>query len=271
MHCEIFRGHAAFLHLGKPVAEYVLDDPFKPHFRSLRTPAGHETTLVSPGDHRHHKGLMYAIRAADLNFWEETPGRGCGVQAGRAITPTAEGDGFVQDLLWRGEAGDLETYRERRTVRARHAEAERAFVYTWRIRRESLRDHRLIKSEWSAKLPDGRVINYHGLGIRLPWMWRFPGPRFGAVEVDGVATAPEAAIGTAAAAVGFWGLIDGRWERTVAAVTFRQPAGQGFTWYVKKADFPFLSVGPSNAAELDIPKGHVAEESYEVWVQDRPA
>jgi hypothetical protein len=254
---------------GRAVGEYVLNDPYKPHFRSLRTPAGHETTLVSPGDHRHHKGLMYALRCEDLNFWEEIPREECGVQTILDTKLMADGSGIVQDLLWTDMDGGKETYREERRISATHEAASSAFVYTWHTRRTALRDHRLVKSPWSMKMPDGRRINYHGLGFRPPWMWCFPLDEFGAVEVNGTPCDPMEACGQTAEAVGFWGLIDGQWERTKAAVTLGQPAGQGFTWFVLKKDFPYLSVGPSNAEELDISAGEVFEEHYTVRVEDR--
>lgn len=88
MEIDVHKDRVIFQHDGKQFAKYLLNDPFKPHFSSLKTPAGRETTLVSPGDHRHHKGLMYALRCEDLNFWEEHPGDGhCGVQEPRSTDP----------------------------------------------------------------------------------------------------------------------------------------------------------------------------------------
>ncbi len=258
-----------FIHEGRIVGEYVLDDRFKPHFRSLKTPSGHETTLVSPGDHRHHKGLMYGLRCGDLNFWEETPGRQCGIQSILKTGPAPDRDGIQQDLLWRDDQGGLETYREQRQILARHDAAKSAIVYRWRTCRESLRDHTLVKSPWSLELPDGRKINYHGLGIRLPWMWRFPGGRFCGVEADGAPVDPLDACGTSGPSIGFWGQVDGQWERTVASVTIRQEAGQGFCWFVLKGDFPYLALGPSNAEGFAVKAGQLFRETYHVEVADR--
>jgi hypothetical protein len=255
---------------GRCLADYVLDDTYKPHFRSLRTPAGHQTVVVSPGDHRHHKGLMYALRCEDLNFWEETPGWHCGVQRIQSTDTLPTGDGLVEDLLWCGENGDLPTYRETRTLRARHDPDRSAIIYTWHTHRTALRDHQLVKSPWSYKLPDGRAINYHGLGIRLPWMWRFPLPQFGGVTQDGQPADPVAACGTTGESVGFWGLTDGTWQRTPAAVTFRQSAPQAFTWFVLKTDFPYLSLGPTNAEGLAVTTGQVFDETYTIEVADLP-
>ncbi len=269
MDIAVHTDRVAFRHDGKPFAEYILNDRFKPHFRSLRTPAGHETTLVSPGDHRHHKGLMYALRCEDLNFWEERPGDGqCGVQEVCSTDLLPERDGIFQEILWKEESGALETYRETRTIRVRRLTDASAFVLSWHTSREALRDHRLIKSPASIDLPDGRRINYHGLGIRLPWMWRFPSRRSGGVEVNRAPADPLDARGTTAPSVGFWGLIDGQWKRTVASVTITQQ--QTFTWFVLKRDFPYLSIGPSNIEEFTVGKGDVSEESYSIEIADRP-
>lgn len=246
----------------------VLDDPFKPYLHPVRTPAGHEVSVAMPGDHRHHKGLMYALTCADLNFWEEEPGSGrCGVQEITGMEET--GEGLALDLLWREEGGGLPTYRERRTITCRFDGGAHAFVWSWRTRREALRDHRLVKSPWSLEVQDGRKINYHGLGIRLPWMWAFQFSKFNGVELAGKESEPMEACGSNGPEATWWGRIDGHWAPPVAAVTFRQPVTQAFCWFAIKGDFAYLSVGPSNAEELDVAAGTAAEESYEVIVADR--
>jgi hypothetical protein len=243
---------------------YRLDDPFKPHFTVLNTPAGHNTVCVSPGDHRHHKGLMFALRCADLNFWEEDPESGaCGIQKVLA-TETVPG-GIRQELLWRRRGGGLETYRETRLITC--ASEDTAFRWTWRTRRAALREHCLIKSPWSLQLPDGRCLNYHGLGIRLPWMWCWGGPLDGSVEIDGVPANPRQAAGCKARSVGFHGLIDGQWEPTKAAVTLSRD--RDYAWFVLREGFPYLSVGPSVLEEVTVREGETIEETYTVIVEDR--
>ena len=267
-------GGRAIFHLGGTVAgEYVLDDPFKPFFRTLKTPAGHNTVVVSPGDHRHHKGLMYGLRCADLNFWEEAPGSGhCGVHCGVQeilATETME-DGIRQELFWREEHGRLETYRETRAISCRR-EGD-AFVWTWKTRRKALRNHRLVKSEWSLEIADDRKINYHGLGIRLPWVWAHGGDdtrSCNGVDIAGDASTPSKACGTSGPEVTWWGLIDGHWCPPKAFVHMSQPPEQAFTWFVLKGDFPYLAVGPTNGEEREVGKGEVFEESYTIRVGDR--
>lgn len=266
MDISISQGRVIFREGAAVAGEYVIDDRFKPHFRLLNTPAGHNTVVVSPGDHRHHKGLMYGLRCSDINFWEEDPGTGhCGIQQ-VVQTELLEG-GIRQELLWKELDGGLETYHEERFISCCHRPEAAAFHWTWTSRREALRDHRLIKSEWSCELPDGRKINYHGLGIRLPWMWAFGGNTFTGVEVGGTAAEPVEACGSNGRAITWWGRIDGHWEPPLAAVTMRQD--QGFSWFVLKGDFSYVAVGPSNEHEVKVSRGEIPTESYEVIVQDR--
>jgi hypothetical protein len=245
---------------------YALDDPFKPHLAELLTPAGHNLTLVSPADHRHHKGVMYALRCADLNFWEEDPGSGsCGVR--EIISTEVIGDGVRQQLLWRGHGGGLETYRETRTITCRLTPDGCGHQWTWQTRRRSLRPHRLIQSPWSTALADGRRINYHGLGFRLPWVWSMLHPAPGGFLADGKARAPEEACGSECREVSWCGPIDGHWNVPHAALTAGQE--RRFTWFVLRTPFPYLAIGPSNAAGFDVAGGVDFEESYTFTAADR--
>ena len=247
--------------------EYVLDDPFKPYFRTLNTPAGHNLTAVFPVDHRHHKGLMFALVAEDVCWWEEEPGRpSCGVQ--EILTTKTIDNGITQELLWRAEDGGLETYRESRGITLERT-GSGSYRWRWQSRRESLRDHHLKKSKWSSVLPDGRRINYHGLGIRLPWAWAF-GPEecpWNGVEIEGNPSTAAEACGMRGASVTWWGLIDGYWSPPKAAVTIEQE--RDYTWFLIKNGFAYLSVGPSNAEELAVAKGTVFDETYFVTAADR--
>jgi len=245
---------------------YVLDDPFKPHFAVLNTPDGHNVAVVSPPDHRHHKGLMYGLRCADLNFWEEDPGTGaCGIQQILSTKPIASG--FTQELLWREESGGLQSYRERRTITCRNIPEKSAFEWRWHSRRESLRAHRLIKSPWSAVLQDGRSINYHGLGLRLPWAWAYPGETTAGIEIDSFPADAPHVMGSSGPAVTMWGLMDGQWSPAKCAVTIHQSGGG--TWFVMRQPFAYIAVGPSNAQEMDVREGDCFDDIYTITVADR--
>jgi hypothetical protein len=220
--------------------------------------------MVSPADHRHHKGLMYALRCADLNFWEEEPGSGaCGIQEIIATGPVS--GGFEQELLWRGEGDGLETYREVRTITCRAVEVENVFEWRWHTRRESLRKHRLVKSPWSIPLPDGGTVNYHGLGLRLPWSWAYPHETVAGVEMDG--RPADSLMGSTGPSVTMWGLMDGDWAAPKCAVTIRQDGRNA--WFVLRQPFAYLAIGPSTAEERDVRKGDSFEETYTITIADR--
>jgi len=255
---------------GCVAGEYVLDTPYKPFFRTLRTPAGHNCTLVSPADHRHHRGLMYALKTEEVNFWEEDPGTGqCGVQ--EILSTDLMEDGFRQTLLWREEQGGFHTYNETRTITC--TPKGNGFEWSWHTKRVSLRDHRLIVSGWLLELEDGSKVNYHGLGVRLPWVWVWGGPKgdpghFGTIEVNGAPASQNQASGSTVASVGLVGLIDGFWDPPRAAVTITQE--QEFGWFALREGFPYLSVGPSILGDLDVAEGTETEETYRIFVEDRP-
>lgn len=269
MRIELSATEARFTDDRTVAGRLVLDDPFKPYLHPLCTPAGHPVTVAMPVDHRHHKGLMYALRCDDLNFWEERPGSADrGIQSIQSAEVNAE-QTLVLELLWGAEAGDRETYRETRQLSCVRDVGGSAFVWTWRTRREALRDHRLVKSEWSLDHPDGRRINYHGLGIRLPWSWCFGGeksPFFG-MEKDGQAAAPMEACGSTAAAITWWGGIDGHWDCPRASVTLEQQ--HGFGWFILASGFPYLATGPSVLQEVEVSAGDLFEETYCIRVADR--
>lgn len=264
MKVELASGRVLFMNGTKVAGECVLDDPFKPYLHPLRTPGGHLVTNAMPVDHRHHKGLMFALRCEDLNFWEEKPGTPqCGLQ--RIVEVKTKGNTLELNLLWHQEGGGMETYRERRRISCTPG-PQGGFHWTWRSRREALRDHRLIQSEWSQVLPDGRKVNYHGLGIRLPWSWAWPGPEMSGVRINGQTVTAGEACGTRGPEVTLWGKIDGHWHPPLASVTMRQD--HGFDWFVLSQPFPYLSAGPTNRVGLDVIRGEIFEETYQVHIQD---
>jgi hypothetical protein len=264
---ELSRSCAVFTVDGRRAGRYVLDDPFKPHLAELLTPAGHNLTVVSPADHRHHKGVMFALRCGDLNFWEEEPGSGaCGVQ--EVLSTELSADGLMQELLWREHGGGLETYRETRTLSCRPAPGGGGFEWTWHSHRTALRAHRLVMSPWSVARPDGTRVNYHGLGVRLPWSWGYPHPGVAGLRTPGGDAAAEDMMGTTVPEVTMWGKMDGHWEGAAGALTLRQE--MGFPWFVLRCPFPYLAAGPTNLAGIDVATGRVFDESYCMTASDLP-
>ena len=51
-------------------------EQIKPYVRELAPLGGENVLRDSPFDHKHHHGLMFAIKVNGVNFWEETPGCG---------------------------------------------------------------------------------------------------------------------------------------------------------------------------------------------------
>lgn len=244
---------------------YVVADSFKPFLHPLQTPLGHPVSMSMPGDHRHHKGLMYGLRCADLNFWEESPtADDCGVQLTKDVR--VEGDLLKQTLFWQRQDGKLQTYREMRTIRCQRSGDGRSYVWTWCSQREALRDHLLVASDWALKKSDGTRVNYHGLGIRLPWMWRFSGDQFNGLEQDGRRSTADEISGCNAETIRWWGTVDGYREPPCCAVSMSQQ--MGFSWFALKEDFAYLSTGPSILKDVQVKKGDVLNEEYEIRIED---
>lgn len=266
-------GSIDFRDNGKVFARLVTDDPFKPYIHPLRTPGGHMVSLAMASDHRHHKGLMYALRGEDLNFWEESPGESnCGVQRIEGIQFHRAGDGSSVgvdlDLLWCHESGDRPTYRERRTLTVRRAADGSAYEWDWSTERVALRDHRLIQSTFTLEAADGRRINYHGLGIRLPRAWSHPKPYARGLLLEGEPVEQALAVGAHPREITCWGLMDGFWTPPKASVTLRQSPEQGFALFALLDPFGYLSLGPTNESGMDVREGDRFQESYQVLVAD---
>ncbi len=274
-------GHVDFVTVdGRLAGRYHHGDAFKPYVHPLNSPAGHCVSLAQPHDHRHHKGLMYALRTPDLNFWEETvtrPGEKVGRQRHVAFADVrAAGPevGFAQTLAWEPADGGEAAFDEVRRVSCRREGA--AYVWTWEAALTVRRDTKLIQSQWSRKSPDGRLINYHGLGIRFCREFA-GGTRNNALQLDdGPAqwnrnSKPfdfETAMGAKARRVTYSGHIDGTWPVPRVGVTLAQT--QDHALFVLETPFAFMAIGPSNQGERVLPAGEVLRDRYTVTVADLP-
>jgi len=252
---------------------YRHTDAFKPHIHPLRTPLGHCVTACSPHDHKHHKGLMYALRPEDVNFWEEfatVPAEVAGSQRHldfREVVSRGEQVSFTELLRWEALDGTLQSFDETRTISCRHDPAARAFVWTWTTKLTALRDLHLIQSQWSSLLPDGKKVNYHGLGLRF--RRDFGGlTRNNELRTDDVVFKDRfpQQMGSRPKSVTFIGSLDETWPVERAGVSFHQT--QENALYVQDDVFPFMSLGPTNDAPLILAKGNAIEESYTVTVFD---
>jgi len=90
----------------RDIAEYCkVESPNKPYVRKLFTPAGVQILRDSPGDHKHHHGLMFALMADNVDFWGEQPNAGIEKFLARQATRTSVENGcgcgeFSNSLEW---------------------------------------------------------------------------------------------------------------------------------------------------------------------------
>ncbi len=253
---------------------YRYRDPMKPHLHPLKTPAGRIVTLASPHDHPHHKGMMFAFRTSELNFWEERggadgpPGRQehLGFEAANGLTDGTIG---VQErLAWReAPRGDI-VADEKRTLTCSYDAARPRFVWHWRSNLTARRDLGLIMSPYSVLATDGRRVNYHGLGIRFVRDFGATGGT--TLHVDGVPIAFDDAMGAQPSSVTFEGTFDPdpATPDTVAKASVSVRFDGTGALFAMDAPFAYLAWGPSNLAPYTLSAGRTLDARYEVAVAD---
>jgi hypothetical protein len=150
----------------RSVLDYChVGDPWKPHLAQLCTPGGVPVLRVSPPDHVHHRGLIFALGVDDFDFWGEhyvaKPGR----QLGAAVTDLSAGSngdrgaaGFAQAIEWRAGEPEQVLVQERRRLDVDLGPDLGATLLTWSS------ELRLPAGRAPAKLW-GR--HYFGLGARF--------------------------------------------------------------------------------------------------------
>lgn len=144
---------------------------YKPYVKELFTTTGRNVLRDAPFDHLHHHGLMYAIKANGVNFWEEVAG--AGYQKPVATSKWMESkttDGLpqftlTQTLHWLAPA-DAELSDtakaailiEHRTLTVTLNEAQKEVALQW-------------KGEFEVGAKSNVVTltgaNYHGFGMRF--------------------------------------------------------------------------------------------------------
>ena len=164
-----------------PVFTYRYRDvPRKPYVMELYTPGGLNILRDAPHDHLHHHGLMMAIKVNDVNYWEESDAGGYQLHqefTDVRVTPDtdASGDGFREQLYWRGPDDSAPTLTEFRSVHHSPLSNETARVLTWQSDfrlfsdREQTGRQRAAGRQQDSREPatlGGRI--YHGLGMRFP-------------------------------------------------------------------------------------------------------
>jgi len=147
-----------------PILQYRYGDvPFKPYVKELYTPAGLNILLDAPPDHQHHHGLMFAVAADGVNFWEETPTAGRQVQAGHLIAllqgkdEGGPGAGFCTGVAWKFTSGNTCLF-ESRIIKVCEVDRLGATVVTWQSELAAWRPQRPVTLSGS---------HYFGLGMRF--------------------------------------------------------------------------------------------------------
>ncbi|NIA13150.1 MAG: hypothetical protein GWP08_03645 [Nitrospiraceae bacterium] len=150
-------GAVSFVREGQTVLRYRYEDvPAKPYVKTLYTPQGVNVLRDSPHDHKHHHGLMFAIKVDGVDFWGEHEAPG--IQAHRSFEDDGSEAGFVERLDWLAPERTQVVLKERRRISVVQDESAGATVVVW----ESL-----------FELPPGKAkatltgAHYHGLGARF--------------------------------------------------------------------------------------------------------
>jgi hypothetical protein len=269
MRLELTKHYADFIHESVLVGRYWYHDPFKPHIHPLNTPDGCTISLRSPHDHPHHKGLMYSLRAADINFWEEyatSDLEKVGRQRHdefRDVIAQGEEIGFSQQLNWLAMDGSLPTFDETRTLICRYLTSpNRRFHWRWSTELVAKRDLTLTLSQWSIQNKSGLRINYHGLGLRLRRDFGCTGGN--KLVLDGKPTAFDEALGLTPKQATFVGSLDETFQK--AGVSIAPGSSHGL--FVLESPFAFISFGPTVLAGLTLKAGDTLADSYSVSVFD---
>jgi len=269
MQLELTKHYADFIHESILVGRYWYHDPFKPHIHPLNTPNGSTISLRSPHDHPHHKGLMYSLRAADINFWEEYATSdlekvGCQRHDEfRDLIAEGEEIGFSEHLTWLAADGSLQTFNETRRLSCRYLTgSNKRFRWQWSTELVAKRNLTLTLSQWSIRNKVGLPINYHGLGIRLRRDFGCTGGN--KLLLDGHPTAFAEALGLTPKQATFVGSLDETFRK--AGVTIAPGSSRGL--FVLESPFAFISFGPTVLTSLTLKTGDTLKDSYSISVFD---
>ena len=155
---------ATILAGGRKILEYrTTASPMKPYVRELFTPGGVQILRDSPGDHKHHHALMFALGVNGVDFWAEEGG--AGTEKPRDPLDTATGPfldatctRFIQTLDWTDAHGKqlVVERREVGVVEPKVSAPETLLVWNTELS--------TAEGVTAAKL-DGQ--HYYGLGMRF--------------------------------------------------------------------------------------------------------
>jgi hypothetical protein len=147
----------------KPAVIYQFADGWKPYIKEFRNRSGVNVIRDAPPDHRHHHGIMFAVRINGVNFWEEQ--EQSGRQEQRRLLPVERGAiagvsyvSFGQELAWTRPGDPLPLLQETRRLAVCFTDELGATLTDWRS---------LLTVPQGS---DGVVLSgpkYVGLGVRF--------------------------------------------------------------------------------------------------------
>lgn len=243
----------------QPLLTYqYVEHPYKPYLPLFATPTGVNILRDSPEDHIHHHGMMFAVAAGGLNFWEERKDH-AGIERNRGLSnvTTTERGGTTwatlsQDLDWVQPSTDTLMLREQRTLAA--TVLDNATVLVWKTRLAT------PPGQAEAKLSGS---HYFGLGMRfLPSMDQ--GGQFRNAEGN---TGVKETDAHQSAWCAYSAQADGH---PVTVAMFAAPGNsQPTTWFTKDQGFAYLSATLAlHKKPLLIPSGAPLELGYAVALWD---
>ena len=216
---------------------------------------------------------MYALRASDVNFWEEyatTDQETVGQQEHETflrLVDEGERIGFTERLNWSAVDRSLDTFEEIRTLNCSFQSGEPAcFKWEWSTDLVAKRDLTLVTSQWSIPDSSGRLINYHGLGLRLRRDFGCTGGN--QLLLDKQPVPFKEALGRQPGQVTFIGTFDDNDPKRQAGVTITPAASHGL--FVLENPFAFLSFGPTALGSRKLHQGDRLTDSYLISVFDIP-
>jgi hypothetical protein len=256
-----------FLCGGRLAGSYCYTDTFKGYIHPLNSPRGYTVTDKSPKDHIHHKGFMYGLRTNHINFWEEYAtmqdelvGR---QRHTEFVSMELDGSsvGFVESISWETERG-APVFLEQRSV---HCELEEGqFVWKWASELQAQEETKLITSQWSKPDKNGRLVNYHGLGLRF--RQEFATTNKKTLRLDGKPTSFADALGQMPEEMRFLANPDGTDSGEGVGVTLSATPRTGF--FAMDDPFVYLSLGPTILGGFQVRPGDRICNAYRVTIFD---
>lgn len=148
----------------RPVLQYRYDGvPYKPYIKELFTPGGIQVLRDAPADHLHHHGIMFAVAADKVGYWEETPQGGR--QVPRELSPAevtvragVSRIAFTHLLDWTPPGATAPILEERRTIEVLEADGLAPTLVSWTTQLTPAPGRQTVELTGA---------HYYGLGVRL--------------------------------------------------------------------------------------------------------